>query len=720
MALASPRSKAALRLLARVTVGVSGLGILAVAGEASFRARLNSPEARVPTAIYSRPTPWGGAGGGDGVRRAPIAIGAIDQSLVEERIPVRLRDVPRHLIQAVLAVEDQRFYQHNGLDFRRIGGALLANLRARGIVQGGSTLTQQLVKNLFLSADRTPLRKLREAAFTSVLEEQYDKAVILEAYLNEIYLGQDGGLAIHGVGAAARYYFGKDVRRISLAEAALLAGMISAPNRYSPIRHPTEARDRRNLVLQLMADQKRIPTPVAGQTARARVAARVYPARTLDSRYFRDFALAGLPGRLPDRGVAVYTTLDATLQRAAERAVRDGLSRFRVAGVEAALIAIDPRNGEVLAMVGGRDYGASQFNRATDAHRQPGSAFKPVVALAALQRNGDRAPAFTLASVVEDEPLSVRTPTGPWEPSNYDRSFRGLVTFRQAIEQSLNVPFVRIGLTVGPEQIVATARRLGITSSMHAVPSLALGSSEVTLLELVRSYGVFATGGDLATARTILGQSRSGRDVGNATPPEVTRVADPAAAYLVTSALEGVITRGTGRALAQDGRFGGIAGKTGTSSDWRDAWFVAYSSSLVVGAWVGFDDGRSLHLTGASAALPIVKRFLEQATPDDQPESFPVPEGVEFARVGGGESEWSPDCGTQEVFLAGTAPEETSCDRFEAPAPEWRSDEGGVAELLRSRARRLMAQLFDRRLERGQEESRRDDDWRRRARGRDR
>ncbi len=528
--LASLRARVSFRLLRRVALAVTAIGLLGIGIEALVRGKLTAPRSRLPTALYTRPVPWGQPG----ERRAPIAIGTLDGAALEQRAPVSLAELPQQLIQAVLAVEDQRFYHHHGLDLRRIGGALLANLKAGGIRQGGSTVTQQLAKNLFLSAGRTPLRKLREAALALVLEARYDKATILEAYLNEIYLGQDGARALRGVGAAARYYFGKDVRRITLAESALLAGMISAPNRNTPTRNPHAARQRRDLVLQLMVDQQRITRVVGARASGAGIATRAYPARTVEGRWFRDLAIPAVPDRLPTRGVAVYTSLDATLQRAAERAVRNGLARLRTAGAEASLLAIDPRTGEVLALVGGRDYGASQFNRATDAHRQPGSAFKPVVALAALERSEGHDPAFTLASVVEDEPLRVRTPSGPWQPSNYDGQFRGSVTLREAMEQSLNVPFARIGLAIGPERIVATARRLGISSPLRAVPSLALGSSEVTLLELVRAYGVLAAGGDLAAPRSIVGRARYGEAVAEAGTTQASRVVDPAVAYLVT------------------------------------------------------------------------------------------------------------------------------------------------------------------------------------------
>jgi len=700
-AFATVRSRFPLKLLLRIAIVTNALALLAIAGEAAFRARLVPPLARVPTAIYTRPVPWSG----DDERRAPIPIGGLRESLAEDRAPVEIERIPKHLIEAILAVEDQRFYQHHGLDVRRIVGAMIANVRARRIAQGGSTITQQLAKNLFLSSERTPLRKLREAAMASVLEAQYDKRTILEAYLNEVYLGQDGPRAIHGVGAAARYYFGKSVGKTNLAESALLAGMIQAPNRHSPIRNERLARQRRNLVLALMVEQHRINSRAADQASRVRIGTRSYPASTLDARYFRDLVQSGVPAGLPARGAGVYTTLDARLQRAAERAVSEGLGRVSAGDAQAALVALDPRTGDVLAMIGGREYGGSQFNRATAAHRQPGSAFKPIVALAALEKDRDGEPAFTLASVVEDEPLSVRAGASGdrWEPSNFDGSYRGEVTVREAIEQSLNVPFARIGLALGASRIVATAHRLGITSPLQPVPSLALGSSEVTLLELVRAYGVFAAGGYLATTRTVLGGATLGDRGPDREPPELVRVADPAVAYLVTSALEGVIQHGTGRSLDADGRFGTLAGKTGTSNDLRDAWFVVYSPALVVGVWVGFDDGRSLGLTGAGAALPIVARFLDRAALDDHSSSFEVPDGVEFAHVRGeGDGQgWFADCGGREVFLAGTAPE-SECDGGRFPERIWGAD----WEDRGSRAGRVVARLLERLLERRRAEFR--------------
>jgi len=649
---------------------VAGVGAGVAAGvtlaEARLRARLDPPTARAPTMLLTRPVPWGNAPDPG----PPVPVGPLAARLEEFRVPVYLDDLPDHLAQAVLAVEDRRFYQHGGLDPRRIVGAAVANVRAGGVTQGGSTITQQLAKNLFLTARRTPLRKLREAALALALEDRYEKREILEAYLNEIYLGQDGGRAIHGVGAAARVYFGKEARDLTLGESALLAGLIRAPNRYAPTAHADRARERRDLVLRLMVEQDVVDRGAADRAARERIRTQPAAAPAGDARYFRDFVVARLEAegveRLPERGAVVYTTLDPGLQRAAEAAVREQLAAFGADGVEAALVALDPRTGDVLAMVGGRDYGVSQFNRAADARRQPGSAFKAVVALAALGRTDSGVPAYTLASTVDDEPLAVETAEGSWEPENYDRDFRGGVTLRRALEQSLNVPIARVGMTVGARRIAETGRRLGIESRLRAVPSLALGASEVTPLELTRAYGVFAAGGTLAATRTVLGVGRAGGSVEMAERVAATRVAEAAEAYLVTTALEGVVSRGTGRGLLRLNRRAGLAGKTGTTSGWRDGWFVAYTPSLVVGVWVGYDDGRPLNVAGSRSALPVVAAFLREALRRDPGGAFPVPVGIERVYLetrgwwifGGGCSD------EPEAFLAGTAPK-SRCGRVE-------------------------------------------------------
>ena len=684
-----PRGKMALRLRRafRVAALLALAGLTAIIVEAVVRGRLPTPEERLPTALYTRPVPWGGIRSAAG----PLPLGTLDGRPLELRIPVRLEGLPDHLVEAVLAIEDQRFFRHHGLDIRRIGGALLANLKAGAITQGGSTITQQLAKNLFLDASRTPLRKLREAAIALVLERRYSKQAILEAYLNEIYLGQAGARPIHGVGAAARAYFGKSAGRLTLAESALLAGMIRAPNRYAPVRNPAQARQRRQVVLDQMVEQKRLSRAAATRAARTRISAAVSIGQ-LDGRWFRDYLVPVLRETPRPRGTAIYTTIDARLQQAAERAVRRGL--VRLSGAQGALVALDPATGDILAMVGGRDYRLSQFNRATGARRQPGSAFKPLVALTALEPQNGAMPPYTLASVVEDSPFAVATERGPWQPANYDRQYHGPVTLRQAMEHSLNIPFARIGMSVGPERIVATAQRLGIQSPLRPVPSLALGSSEVTLLELTRAYGVLAAGGVLASSRAVLGTAPHGRAPAASPPPVLSQVVHPAVAFLVTSTLQGVVTRGTGSALNSSGRYPGLAGKSGTTSGWRDAWFLAYSPSLVVGVWVGHDDGRSIGLTGSAAALPIVAAFLAEAATSREWNGFEVPQGVTEGYVTAGGS-WPWECGEREYFLAGTEPAGSGC--FGWDRGSWNSARENFEDIQREALRVLRSLLRNRR-----------------------
>jgi penicillin-binding protein 1B len=579
----------------------------------------------------------------------------------EDRAPVHLDDVPPSLTAAVLAVEDRHFYQHHGVDLGRVLGAAWANVRAVNVVEGGSTITQQLAKNLFLSPRRSPLRKLRELAMTLVLEMRHTKRQILEAYLNEVYLGQDGAYELRGMGSGAQFYFGKDVSQLSLPEAALLAGLIRGPNIYSPLRHPEAAVNRRNLVLGLMRQQGKISDGeyrrAAGTALRVRRA--LPPARA--GRYFTDFVAAGLEGQ-PD--LTVFTTLDMDIQLAAEAAVRDGVASLESEHpgllreenpLQAALVAVDPATGDILAMVGGRRYGVTQFNRAADARRQPGSAFKPVVALAALSGRD-----VTLATLLQDEPLSVETPAGLWQPVDYDSAFRGPVTLRHALELSLNVPFARLGMQLGAGRIIETARKLGFKSPLREVPSLALGSSEVTPLEMAGAFGVLAAQGFRADLHAVEGiLDRDGHLVTH-TEHGGEQVFAPEETYLVTSALEGAVERGTGRGLRAWGYSGPVAAKSGTTNDYRDAWFVGYTPQLAVAVWVGFDDGQSVGLVGSQAAMPIFARFLNATQARSGGQDFEPPADLEMVSVDpltGFAADES--CGGEpEYFLPGTSPPE--------------------------------------------------------------
>lgn len=555
-----------------------------------------------------------------------------------ERMPVPLEEVPRHLVNAVVAAEDRRFRSHRGLDLRRTLAAAWENLQAGRTKEGGSTVTQQLARTLLLDRDRTYVRKLREAALALALERRWDKDRILSTYLNHVYLGHVNGRPVHGVGAAARAYFGKDVTQLELHESALLAALIRAPNVHAPHEDPAAARARRNRVLETMRRQGTASAVAARRAAAAGLDVRAAEDRPSEpAPYFGDFASARLlvegPGTEPETaGWAVVSTLSPTLQRAAEAAIADGLAAleraypYQVADgsepLQAALVALDPSTGDVLAMVGGRDYASSQFNRAVQARRQPGSAFKPVVALAALAGVGF-ADSMDLEDPVSDLPLRVETRDGPWQPVNIDGLFLGSVSLRRALELSRNVPFARLGLELGPGRIAATARALGIRSEMDAVPSLALGSSEVTLLELTAAYATLASGGVRTRPRAIRSlRLPDGTPI--PLPPDRERAFSEEPVRRLTSALRGVVERGTGRGIRERGYRGALAAKSGTTNDFRDGWFVGYTPELVVGLWLGFDGGTSLGLPANVSALPIFVDFLQRAS---EARSSPTPAG---------------------------------------------------------------------------------------------
>ena len=555
-----------------------------------------------------------------GVLLEPQRLAGLLDSRAREQIPHSLHELPEVLVDAVLAIEDRRFFDHRGLDPWRIAGAFSANLRAGRAAQGASTITQQLARSLHLNRERSLTRKLREATLAVKLERSHGKAGLLEAYLNEVYLGQMGSAALHGVGAAARHYFGRDAREVDLAESALLAALIRGPSYYAPHRYPERALARRNLVLRQMAEVGWISGEEAQQAAESPID--LVPRRPRRARHFvarveRELRRAGVP-----RTASVVTSLDPILQAAAERAVvgelralESALPQLQRPGdpLEAALVALVPQSGDVLAWVGGRSFGRSQLDRVTT-RRQPGSVFKPIVLAAALGSGH-----ITLSTRLRDRPLSVPVPEGRWRPQNYDRRYRGSVTLRNAIERSLNVPMARLGLKVGLPAVADTAQGLGVESPLARVPSLALGSSEVTLLEMATAYASFASGGLTAAPRSrLLVSDAEGRTL-ERPPTRATRTLERGTADLVSEALRGVVARGTARSLTRRlGAMPRLAAKTGTTNDFRDAWFLAYTSDLVVGVWVGFDDGRSTNLSGARAALPVFARLVEELGPLDR------------------------------------------------------------------------------------------------------
>ena len=609
-----------------------------------------------------------------GVALEPEVLASATDRPGEDHRPVRLEETPRVLIDAVLAAEDHRFFEHGGLDARALVRAAWANLRAGRVKEGGSTITQQLVKVRLLSPQRTLFRKLREAWLAALVESRYSKERILEAYLNEIYLGQAGGSAVRGVGAASRAYFGKEVHQLTLPEAALLAGMIRGPNNYSPVANPDRARERRDVVLTRLRDLGKISEADYRRARREPVKARITPGNGLVAPYFVDYVRADLERStemdLADQhGVRVYTTLDPVLQRLAEAAVVKGIDRLETARprlrrtspeerLQAALIVLDTSTGQVRALVGGRDYRLSQFNRAVLARRQPGSAFKPFVFLAALTPRPD-GPRFTAASLIEDAPITVMVDGKPWSPKNYDERYQGQVTVRRALEGSLNTATVRLAQAVGLDTVVGTARSLGVEGDLKPVPALALGVFETTPLDLARAYLPLANGGIAPSGGVVdTVTDDSGRAIWSASREPRPVIGAPEA-FLVTSLLEGVINSGTGASARALGVPGAVAGKTGTTNDGRDAWFVGYSSNLLALVWVGFDDGAPAGLSGAEGALPIWSEFMRQALDIYPGGAFPEPPGITYAKIDATNGrKATPYCPVviTEVFLTGTEP----------------------------------------------------------------
>ncbi len=592
-----------------------------------------------------------------------------------KKIEVRFSDIPEHLRQAVLAVEDRRFFSHNGIDWRGIARALQADLSQGGIVQGGSTITQQLIKNSFLSSDRTFGRKLKEAAMAVILESRLSKEEIFTIYCNDVYLGQTGTFAVHGFGEAAQVYFEKDISELTLGESAFLAGLIHAPNRYSTNRDSQRAIERRNVVLDSMLATEAVTEAEAARAKaeplRIKTAA---PAVDYGANYFIDYVQRFLDQRYGDAGPLqqrVYTTMDPRLQRAAFEAVtrqtekleksfaksaRKGIAPPKL---QAALVALDSHTGEVLAMVGGRDYNESQLNRATDARRQPGSTFKPFIYAAAL---GMRS--YTPASLISDRPQTFSFDGGraEYKPSNYHGAFSNRdVTLREALTRSLNVPAVELAMRVGLGNISDLVEECGMQRP-QAYPSMALGASEVTPLELAAGYTAFANAG-LALrpvpVKNVADNSASGGRKTGKVVAQGTRVFTPQVAYLLTNLMQSVVDSGTASAVRASGLKGAIAGKTGTSND---GWFVAYTPNMVCVVWVGFDDNTDLRLKASDSALPIWTGFMKEAMElrtDLGGDSFTRPAGIVTAEIDPTTGfVATPECAErrQEIFISGTEP----------------------------------------------------------------
>lgn len=557
----------------------------------------------------------------------------------EQRLHVPLSRVSPHLIRAFLATEDRRFFRHGGFDLIRVAGAGWNNVLSWRAEQGGSTITQQLARLAFLTPDRTFRRKLQEVIVARRLERAFSKGQILELYLNKAYFG-DG---LYGVEAAALGYFGKHAADVDVAEAALIAGLVKSPSTYAPTVSPDRALVRRNLVLRAMREWGAIDE-AAYEAARRRPLMLTDALRREEAygQYFKEEVRRQLVERFGwervyREGLRVETTLDLDLQKAAEAEVARTLAeverrqgrraRSTAERLQAALVALDPRTGEVRALVGGRSFGESRFNRVTQARRQPGSAFKPFVYAAALERG------FTVSTVLRGLDQPIMTPAGAWVPADGHVEADAL-TMRNALRVSSNRAAVRMLQDVGVAAVVEYADRFGM-SAMPAVPSLALGSGEVTMLSLVSAYGVFANRGELAAPRFIRRVTTGTGQVLYETAPEVRAVVRPATAYLVTSMLEGVLDGGTAAHARRLGLTRSAAGKTGTTNDYHDAWFIGYIPGLVTGVWLGYDQPRTIVRDGYAAqlAVPLWTRFMVTATREMPPEEFSAPSSVTAATI---------------------------------------------------------------------------------------
>jgi len=584
-------------------------------------------------------------------KRPPnIAIMASDGSLITNRgetggRTVTLKELPPYLPKAFVAIEDRRFYDHFGIDPMGIARAVYRNLAHSGGLQGGSTLTQQLAKNLFLTQERTASRKIQEAILALWLERNYSKDQILELYLNRVYFGAGA----YGVEAAAQRYYGKSARNVSLSEAAVLAGLVQSPSRLAPNRNPKAAQARAELVIAAMNELGFI-TPDMTKTALGKPAEPVRPNGAGSANYAADYVMDVLDDFVGtiDTDIAVFTTIDPSMQAAAEKALVDELNakgqKYNVS--QGAFVALQP-DGAVRALVGGRNYEASQFNRATSARRQPGSSFKPFVYLTAIERG------YTPDTVLEDSPVNFKG----WSPHNYDRKYRGPIALRDALALSLNTIAIKLNMEVGPKAVVQTAQRLGITSPLQANGSLALGTSEVTPLELVSAYAAFANGGIgvtpyvISEVRTLDGKIIYKRP---ASAGSLGRVIDPNAVAMMNEMMHNTFVIGTARSAQVPGW--PMAGKTGTTDDYKDAWFVGFTGNLVAGVWLGNDDGTlTKKVSGGNLPSEVWHNFMTMALKDKQPVPLPGSERFQddvpvanagsdprYANAGNGDSAWIP------------------------------------------------------------------------------
>jgi penicillin-binding protein 1B len=579
----------------------------------------------------------------------PEFLGAIFQGSWEQRRLVPLSDIPPALIDAVLAAEDHRFYEHHGIDLVRTARAAWIDFTAHHVLQGGSTLTQQLMKNFFLTSKRDWHRKITEALMAYIAERRYSKNEILELYLNDIYLGQRGQEGIYGVWEASQFYFSRQPRDLTIAQMATIAGMIRSPNRFNPFRHVATATMRRSEVLAAMLQDGYISKPAYDEAVLEPLRTREPYTESNDAPYFVDHVKHELAERYPPsvltgEGLRIFTTLDVHMEKQAEQAIEHNLlsleerhpslkRKEKSEQLESCLVAIEPQTGRIRAMVGGRDYRQSQFNRVTQSHRQPGSAFKPVTYLAALQQAFEGGAAqFLPTSYINDEPFTWQLGTTSWTPKNYKDRYFGRVTLEFALEESLNSATLRLADAVGLERVLAMANKLGF-GDLPPYPSVVLGGIEVEPMQLAAMYAILANEGMevqpyvVGAVVNAKGQVIEGHEL------KAEQVLAPEVAYSMDFMLERVIQHGTGMGVRKAGFLRPAAGKTGTTNDSVDAWFAGFTPNLLAVVWTGFDQKEALGLTGAEASLPAWTDFMKAATVSRPDGDFPMPSDVVRVRV---------------------------------------------------------------------------------------
>mgnify|MGYP006166445353 FL=1 len=621
------------------------------------------------------------AGGGNlaVARLEPLLIGGLYPAHQEDRVLIKLEQVPPYLVETLVAIEDREFFNHFGVSPKGIARAVWINATAGQLRQGGSTLTQQLVKNFYLTNERTLVRKATEAMMAVLLELHYDKKDILEAYLNEVFLGQDGQRAVHGFGLASQYFFSQPLSELKLDQVALLVGMVKGPTYYNPRRNPERALERRNLVLDVLAAQgvasveevdaaKQKPL---GITRRGSLADSSFPAfLDLVKRQLReDYQEQDLT----EEGLRIFTSFDPIMQLKAESALAGTLKRLSgrkgVDQVEAGMVVTSPESGEVQAIIGSRQPRFAGFNRALDAVRPIGSLIKPAIYLTALERPSQ----YTLTSLLEDQPFSIKGQDGQvWSPQNYDRKAHGTIYLYQGLVNSYNLSTAKLGLEIGVPEVLKTLNRLGVEQEWPAYPSMLLGAGGLSPMSVASMYQTLANGGFNTPLRGIRAVLTAEGEPLKRYPYQIQQRFDSGAIYLLQNAMQRTMSEGTGRSVySQLPRSLALAGKTGTSNDSRDSWFAGFSQDVLAVVWLGRDDNGPTPLTGATGALQVWTDFMRQADP--LPLDMPVPDNVVLAWVDASSGQGTdPSCpnAVQMPYIRGSQPVAGPACGIQAPVNE--------------------------------------------------